>query len=80
MLSPMSYVTGFENNWLPHTIINIYKYSFYKAVADGPVGQVLAGPPFLKTNKVPFYRKQVINKSARVIFGLVQLVILRYAV
>ena len=47
-----------------------------KALADGPVGQVLAGPPFLKTkNKVPFYRKQVINKSAKVIFGPVQLVI-----
>ena len=28
-------------------------------------------------NKVPFYKKQVINKSSRVIFGLVQLVILR---
>ena len=30
-------------------------------------------------NKVPFYKKQVINKSTRVIFGLVQLVILRYS-
>ena len=26
-------------------------------------------------NKIPFYKKQVINKSARVIFGLVRLVI-----
>ena len=31
-------------------------------------GLVLAGPTF--KNKVPFYTKQVINKSARVIFGL----------
>ena len=48
-----------------------------KAVADGPVDQVLAGPLFLKVkNKIPFYNKQVINKSARVIFGLVRLAIL----
>ena len=57
----------------PHIVIN-------KAVANGPVGQVLARPLFLKgKNKVPFYKKQVINKSTRVIFGLVQLVILRYS-
>ena len=30
-------------------------------------------------NKIPFYNKQVINKSARVIFGLVRLVILQYS-
>ena len=29
-------------------------------------------------NKIPFYKKQVINKSTRVIFGLVQLIILWY--
>ena len=29
-------------------------------------------------NKIPFYKKQVIDKSTRVIFGLVQLVTLRY--
>ena len=29
-------------------------------------------------SKVPFYKKQVINKSTRVIFGLVQLIILQY--
>ena len=47
-----------------------------KAIADGPVGQVLARPLFLKVkSKIPFYRKQVISKSTRVIFGLVQLVI-----
>ena len=47
-----------------------------KAVADGPVGQVLAGPLriYQDKNKIP-YRKQVINKSTRVIFGLVKLVI-----
>ena len=42
-----------------------------KAVANSPVGQVLARPLFLKVKKVPFYKKQVINKSTRVIFGLV---------
>ena len=47
-----------------------------KAVADGPVSQVLAGPLFLKVKTIPFYKKQVINKSTRVIFGLVQLIIL----
>ena len=31
-------------------------------------------------NKVPFYKKQTINKSSRVIFGLIQLVILQYGV
>ena len=31
-------------------------------------------------NKVPFYKKQGINKSSRVIFGLVELVILQYGV
>ena len=51
-----------------------------KAVANGPVGQVLAGPLFLKVKtKFHFYKKQVINKSTRMIFGLVQLVILRYS-
>ena len=44
-----------------------------KTVADGLVGQVLAVPLFSSQgkNKVPFYTKQVINKSTRVIFGLV---------
>ena len=38
--------------------------------ANSPVGQVLARPLFLKVKtKFPFYRKQVINKSTRVIFG-----------
>ena len=27
-------------------------------------------------NKIPFYRKQVINKNTRVIFGVIQLVVL----
>ena len=49
----------------------------FKAIADGLVGQVLAGPLYLKVkNKITFYKKQVINKSTRVIFGLAQLVIL----
>ena len=54
--------------------------SFYafKAVADCLIGQVLAGLLAISQgkNKIPFYRKEVINKSTRVIFGLVQLVLL----
>ena len=41
----------------------------HKAVADSPVGWVLAGPLILQV-KNPFYRKQVINKSTRLIFVL----------
>ena len=45
---------------------------FVKAVANGPLGQVLARPLVLKVKiKNPFYKKQVINNSTRVIFGLV---------
>ena len=42
-----------------------------RAVATSSAGPVLAGQFFLKVkNKTPFYKKQVINKSARVIFSL----------
>ena len=42
-----------------------------KAIANSTVGQVLAGPLFLK---VPFfYKKQVINKTTRVILDLFSL-------
>ena len=47
-----------------------------KAIANDPVGQILAGPLFLKVKQTPFYKKQAINRSTRMIFGLVQLVIL----
>ena len=48
-----------------------------KAIADGPVGLILARSTFSQgKNIIPFYTKQVINKSARVIFGLGRLVIL----
>ena len=49
-----------------------------KAIADGLVGQVLARLLFLKV-KTNFHfteLKQRINKSTRVVFGLVQLVLL----
>ena len=44
----------------------------------GPAAPVLARPVFLKWVKIKyhFHKKQVINKSARVIFGLVRLIIL----
>ena len=51
--------------------------SICKAVADGPVCPVLARPTFSHgKNKILFYTTQVINKSARVSFGLAKLVIL----
>ena len=46
----------------------------HKAVANGPVAWsgFFAGPLFLKVKtKFHFTKKQVINKSTRVIFGLV---------
>ena len=48
----------------------------FKAVANGPVGQVLAGPLFLKA-KIKFYSTK--SNSTTVIFGHVQLVILWYS-
>ena len=54
-----------------HGIISL---SVYKTVADDPVGQVLAISQ--GKHKIPFYRKQLINKSTRVMFGLAQLIIL----
>ena len=73
---------SYRSNWVQPVVSPI----FHKAVANGPVSQVLAGggPLFLKVmqvqdkNKIPnpLYKKPVINKSTRVIYGLVQLVIL----
>ena len=65
--------------------IYIYiRYSYYstlthtfKGVGTSSAGPVLAGPLFLKVKtKFHFTKKQVINKSAKVIFGLV---ILQYS-
>ena len=50
-----------------------------KSVGTGPAGLVLAGPLLLKVKLISFYKKQVINKSVKVIFGLVRLVILQYS-
>ena len=51
----------------------------FRAGGNGPAAPVLAGPVFLKVKmKFNFYKKQVINKSASVIFGLVRLIILSY--
>ena len=53
----------------PHQLLTVFVW--LKAVANGPVDQVLAGTISQGKNKVPFYKKQVINKSTRVIFELV---------
>ena len=47
------------------------------AVANGPVGQVLARPLFLNLKTNFIFKKQVINKNTRVIFEFVQFVILQ---
>ena len=62
-------------------VIVIITITNSKAVADGPVGQVLAAPLlfFQDENESPFYRNQVINKSARVIIGLIACYITRYS-
>ena len=53
------------------------QYYCYRAGEIGPDTPVLAGPVFLKVKiKFHFYKRQVINKSANVIFGLVRLIIL----
>ena len=53
------------------------QYYCYRAGEIGPDTPVLAGPVFLKVKiKFHFYKRQVINKSACVIFGLVRLIIL----
>ena len=41
-------------------------------------GNCPAAPVFSKVKKFHFYKKQVINKSASMIFGLVRLSILSY--
>ena len=48
----------------------------FRAGGNGPAAPVLAGPVFLKV--VHFYKKQVIKKSASMIFGLVRLILLVY--
>ena len=50
-------------------IINVISFT----EANSPVGQVLARPLRISQgkNKIPFYKKQVINKSTRVIVKLV---------
>ena len=51
----------------------------FRAGGNGLAAPVLAGPVFLKVKmKFNFYKKQVINKSASVIFVLVKLTILSY--
>ena len=48
-----------------------------RAGGIGPAAPVSARPVFIKVKtKFHFYKKQVINKSASVILGLVRLIIL----
>ena len=58
-----------------HYIISS-KYHGSRAGENGLVAPVLAGTVFLKVKKIKvrFYKKQVIKRSASVIFGLVRLI------
>ena len=62
-----------------HYIISS-KYCGFRASGNGPAAPVLAGSVFLKVKKIKvhYYKKQVIKKSASVIFGLVRLILLGY--
>ena len=51
-----------------------------RASRNGPAAPVLGKPLFLNVKvKFHFYEKQVINKSASVIFGFVSFIILSYS-
>ena len=51
----------------------------YRAGGIGPAALVLAGPVFLKVKtKFHLCKRQVINKSASVILGLIKAIILSY--
>ena len=58
----------------------LYNSGFINRVSrNGLAAPALAGSIFLKVKiKVHFYKKQLIKKSASVIFGLVRLIILSY--
>ena len=62
-----------------HYIISS-KYHGFRTGENGPAALVLAGPVFLKVKKIEvrFYKKEVIKKSASVIFGLARLILLSY--
>ena len=52
----------------------------YRAGGISPAAPVLAGPVFLKVKtKFHFCKRQVINKSASVILGLIKAIILHYS-
>ena len=54
-------------------------FSVHIGVGAGPAGPVLAGPLLFKVKiKFHFCKKQVMNRSASVIFRLVRLIILLY--
>ena len=57
----------------------IYKCTYGRAGGNGPAAPVLAGPVFLKVKmKFNFYKKQLMNKSASMIFVLFRLIVLSY--
>ena len=88
------YCTHLFDTWYPYIVsevtgkimANYKEYNiqaatslFIMAGGNVPAALVLAGPVFLKVKmKFNFYKKQVINKGASVIFGLVRLIILSY--
>ena len=70
-----TYIHSYIHIYIYIYIYNIYTWDNSKAIANGLVGQVFVGPLFLKVKtKFHFAKKQIINKSTSVIFGLLQLV------
>ena len=86
LLTMLSYKAGERDMVILHDIIDIewpnntkVRIIHNRAGKNGPAAPVLAGPVFLKLKmKCNFYKKELINKSASVIFVLVRLIILSY--
>ena len=60
--------------------MTVHSSMYIRAGGNGPSAPVLARPVLLEVKmKFNFYKKQVLNKSASVIFGLVRLITLSYS-
>ena len=69
---------AYVHSYIVCTYIDSY-VSYIIGVGAGPAGPVLAGPLLFKVKiKFHFCKKQVMNRSASVIFRLVRLIILLY--
>ena len=70
----LAWVDATDNVGMEDSRNTSLKIAVYRAGRNGLATLVLVGPVFLKVKiKLHFYKKQVVNKSASVIFGLVKL-------